>query len=348
MSTITPTHVADFRSDTITKPTPDMRESMKNAVVGDDVWGDDTTTNLLQKKAATILGKEAALFVPSGTMANLLSVLVHCSGRGDEFIVGNKAHIYTSEQGGSAWIGGVHPFSINNQSDGTLKLEDIENAIRADDCHYPRTKLVCLENTHNRVGGRVLTVEYMDKVSALCKKHALKLHVDGARLFNASVALGIPPSRLVKDADSVSICLSKGLGAPIGSIVAGTKEFINSARRLRKAIGGGMRQVGVLAAPAIIALEVMPEKLKEDHRRANLLRTALAGISNIKLEPSDTNMVLFTPTNMSCSEFTDKLKEKGVLLLNWGSVLRLTVHHQLTDTDVDMAILAIKEVSASK
>jgi len=306
--------IIDMRSDTVTKPTDDMREAMKHAVVGDDVFGDDPTVALLETKSAHMFGKEAALFVPSGTMGNLLCVLVHCSGRGEEFIVGEHAHIYTSEQGGASWIGGVHSFAVPNQPDGTIKLEDLESAIRVDDPHYPITKLICLENTHNRMGGRVLSIEYVEKVADLCAKYNLKLHLDGARIFNAATALGVHVSKLVKRVDSVSVCLSKGLGAPVGSVIAGTKDFIRQAGRLRKALGGGLRQAGVLAAPGIIALEKMSLKLQEDHNKAKKMAQVLAQLPGIEVDPVtvESNIIFLkvVKEGMTSKEFQDRLAEK--------------------------------------
>ncbi len=239
----------DLRSDTVTRPTPAMRQAMADAVVGDDVYGEDPTIRRLEEMVAARLGKEAAVFVPSGTMGNLVSVLSHC-GRGDELILGDQSHIFHYEQGGSAAVGGVHPRPLPNHADGTIDLNQIEDAIRSDNEHYPVTRLIALENTHNRCGGAVLTPEYVDSVGALAQAHGLKLHVDGARLWNAAVALHETPARLVAAADSVSVCFSKGLAAPVGSAVAGSHAFIRQARRMRKQVGGGMRQAGVLAAAA--------------------------------------------------------------------------------------------------
>ena len=244
--------IVDMRSDTITQPTPAMRRAMSEAEVGDDVFGEDPTINGLEEMVAKRLEKEAALFVPSGTMANLVSQLTHC-GRGNEMILGDQSHMFVYEQGGSAALGSIHPRCLENKPDGTMVLADIEAAIRPDDAHFPRTKLIVLENTHNRCSGSPLDVDYMHSVAELARRYELKLHVDGARLFNAAAALGVEAHTLVEDADSVSICLSKGLAAPVGSLVCGTHEFINTARRARKILGGGMRQSGVLAAAGIVA-----------------------------------------------------------------------------------------------
>ncbi|HNM36392.1 MAG TPA: low-specificity L-threonine aldolase, partial [Anaerolineales bacterium] len=254
----------DLRSDTVTKPTPEMREAMAEAEVGDDVYGDDPTVNQLQVKAAEMLGKEAALFVPSGTMGNLLALLVHCS-RGEEVICGDKSHIYVNEAGGMAALGGIYPHPVPNQKDGTLRLEDIRASIQPDDSHRTITRLVCIENTQNMCGGVVLSVEYTKQVGQLAKEHGLKFHIDGARIFNAAAALNVDIKELVAPADSVMFCLSKGLVAPIGSMLVGTKEFIAKAHRLRKMLGGGMRQVGVMAAAGLVSLDVMTGRLKQDH-----------------------------------------------------------------------------------
>ncbi|MEZ4683833.1 MAG: low-specificity L-threonine aldolase [Caldilineaceae bacterium] len=246
-------HILDLRSDTVTKPTAAMRQAMAEAEVGDDVYGEDPTINRLEAMTAEMLGKEAALYVASGTMGNLTAVLAHCN-RGDEIILGDRCHIFRSEQGGAAALGGVHPMAIRNQADGTLDLAEVEANIRGDNEHYPVTKLICVENTHNFCGGRVLSLDYMDAIGDLAHQHGLKLHVDGARLWNAAVALGVAPARLLKHADTASVCLSKGLAAPVGSLVAGDKAFIARARRMRKVAGGGMRQAGILAAAGIVAI----------------------------------------------------------------------------------------------
>ncbi|MBK9779062.1 MAG: low-specificity L-threonine aldolase [Anaerolineales bacterium] len=246
----------DLRSDTVTKPTPEMREAMAEAEVGDDVYGDDPTVNLLQVKAAEMLGKEAALFVPSGTMGNLLALLVHCA-RGEEVICGDKSHIYVNEAGGMAALGGIFPHPIPNQADGTLRLEDIRASIQPDDSHRTISRLVCIENTQNMCGGVVLGVDYTRQVGQLAKENGLKFHIDGARIFNAAAALDVDIKQLVAPADSVMFCLSKGLVSPIGSMLVGSKEFISRAHRLRKMLGGGMRQAGVMAAAGLISLEKM-------------------------------------------------------------------------------------------
>ncbi|MBW2539686.1 MAG: low-specificity L-threonine aldolase, partial [Deltaproteobacteria bacterium] len=259
--------IIDLRSDTLTKPTSRMRRAMADAEVGDDVFGEDPTVNCLEEMAAERLGKEAALFVASGTMANIISQMTHC-GRGDEMILGDQAHIFYYEQGGSAALGGIHPRTIPNQPNGTLAIQDIEAAMRPDNIHFPRTRLIVLENTHNRCYGSPLSAAYMQAVGDIARSNGLKIHVDGARLFNAAIALETEARDLVTQADSVSFCLSKGLAAPVGSVVCSTRDFISEARRVRKVLGGGMRQAGILAAAGIVALTEMVDRLKDDHLNA--------------------------------------------------------------------------------
>nr|MDJ0720185.1 low-specificity L-threonine aldolase [Desulfobacterales bacterium] len=275
----------DLRSDTLTLPTPDMRRAMAEARLGDDVFGEDPTVRRLEEMAADIAGKQAALFVPSGTMANLVSLLTHC-GRGDEFIVGDQAHIFYYEQGGSAQVGGIHPRTVANRPDGTLDLEAVAHAIRADDVHFPRSRLIALENTHNRCNGTPLPPDYLGEVAALAAGHGLKVHVDGARIFNAAAALGVTVRQLAEDADSLSFCLSKGLAAPVGSLVCSDTHFIMQARRHRKVLGGGMRQAGVLAAAGIVALKTMTDRLGEDHANARQLAEGLAPHRAVRIAPA--------------------------------------------------------------
>ena len=274
----------DLRSDTVTTPTPAMREAMYSAEVGDDVYGEDPTVNRLQALAAEKTGKEAGLFVTSGTMGNLAAVLAHCD-RGDEVILGNLAHTFLFEAGGISALGGVHSHQIPNQPDGTLALDDILAAIRPDDAHFPVTRLICLENTHNRCGGVSLSVEYTRQVGELAHEHGLQVHLDGARLFNAAVAQGVSAAELAGPVDSVTFCLSKGLSAPVGSVLCGSGEFIHRAHRIRKQLGGGMRQAGVLAAAGIVALETMVDRLAEDHARARTLASRLQALPGYGSRP---------------------------------------------------------------
>jgi threonine aldolase len=335
-------HTVDLRSDTMTKPTPSMRKAMAEAEVGDDVFGEDPTVNRLEKMAAERLGKQAALFVASGTMANLVSQLAHC-GRGDEIILGSQAHTFLAEQGGSAAVGGIHPRIVPNQSDGKLTLEDIQFAIRGDNIHFPRSRLIILENTHNSCNGYPLEVDYMQAVGKLARRHGLKVHVDGARIFNAAVALNVNPKDLVAEADSVSFCLSKGLAAPVGSVVCGTQDFVNEARRARKVLGGGMRQAGVLAAAGVVALTEMVDRLADDHANAKKLAEGLADIPGISLDPAQikTNIVYFelTRSDMSPADLVNRLEADGVRMLPVGPQrLRAVTHYHITSDDIDYTL----------
>jgi len=341
-------HTIDLRSDTVTKPTAAMREAMAAAEVGDDVYGEDPTVNRLEAIVANMLGKEAAVFVSSGTMGNLTSVLAHC-GRGDEMILGDRSHIFRSEQGGAAALGGVHPMVIRNQADGTLDMAEIQANIRGDNEHYPVSKLICIENTHNFCGGRILPVTYMDEIGDLAHEHGLKLHVDGARLWNAAVALGIAPARLVQKADSVSVCLSKGLAAPVGSVVAGDQAFVNRARRMRKVVGGGLRQAGVLAAAGVVAVTEMVERLTDDHANARRMAEGLAQIEGIAIDPAgvETNLVFFevTRTDITPAQLVTGLAEHGVKLsATGGRRLRAVLNYHVTAEDVDQVLAAVHTV----
>jgi threonine aldolase len=339
----------DLRSDTVTQPTPAMRQAMAQAEVGDDVYGEDPTVNRLQEIAADMLGKEAGLFVTSGTMGNLSAILAHCN-RGDEVILGNKAHTFLFEAGGISALGSVHSCQLPNQPDGTLLLEDIEAAIRPDDPHDPITRLIALENTHNRCGGVALSSGYTRAVGELARKHGLALHMDGARLFNAAVLYGIPARELTAAVDSVTICLSKGLCAPVGSVLCGSREFISRAHRIRKQLGGGMRQAGVLAAAGIVALETMVDRLAEDHARARRLAGCLAEIPGIVLNPgtSQTNMVfigLSEDVSITADEVAQRLKERGIKVGVVGArQFRLVVHYWIDDPAVERTALAFSQV----
>jgi threonine aldolase len=342
--------IIDLRSDTVTLPTPAMRQAMAQAPVGDDVYGEDPTVNRLQAMAAAMLGKEAALLVPSGTMGNLASILAHCT-RGDEVILGNQAHTFLFEAGGISALGGVHSCQLVNQPDGTLDLDDIRRAIRTDDAHQPITRLVSLENTHNRCGGVALTAEYTRAVGELCHQNGIQLHLDGARLFNAAAALEVPASLLAAPADSVTFCLSKGLCAPVGSLICGSHDFIQRAHRIRKQLGGGMRQAGVLAAAGIVALESMPACLGEDHARARRLAQQLATIPGLELDPGTpyTNMIFMSlngdVADLDAPAVADQLLKKGVKVGAVGSRrFRLVTHHWIDDVAVDRAAAAFSEV----
>jgi threonine aldolase len=345
------TRIIDLRSDTVTLPTPAMRQAMAEAELGDDVYGEDPTVNRLEALAAARLGKEAALFVPSGTMANLICLLTHC-GRGDEAIMGDVAHTFLFEAGGSAAVGGIHPHTVPNRPDGTLDLDDVEAAIRSENEHFPHTRLICLENTHNRCGGAVLPPAYMARVRALADRHGLAIHLDGARLFNAAVALGLAPTMVARDADSVSFCLSKGLSAPVGSLVCARADFVARARRQRKMLGGGMRQAGVLAAAGIVALETMVDRLAEDHAHARRLAEGLAALPGIVLDPDSvqTNIVILTlaPQAPAPAEFAAGLRARGVKLSPIGGrKLRAVTHYGIEAGDIDRALDAARQVLAA-
>lgn len=338
----------DLRSDTVTKPTPEMREAMAEAEVGDDVFMDDPTVNALQAKAAEMLGKEDALFVPSGTMGNLLALLVHCQ-RGDEALVGAQSHIYINEAGGMSALGGIYPHPITNQADGALALEDLRAAIQTDDVHHAITRLICIENTQNACGGIPLTAEYTRQVGELAREHNLRLHIDGARIFNAAVALNVDVRELVAPADSIMFCLSKGLVAPVGSMLVGSQGFINRARRLRKMLGGGMRQAGVLAAAGLISLEKMIGRLEEDHARAKKMFELLQPTPGLKLAASPlSNMVYFElseDVKLSVDQITRAMKKRGVLVEAAGARrFRWVTHYWVTDADVEQAVQALREI----
>ena len=338
----------DLRSDTVTKPTPEMREAMAEAEVGDDVYRDDPTVNRLEELAAEMLGKQAALFVPSGTMGNLIALLVHCQ-RGHEVIVGNQSHIYLNEAGGMAALGGIQPCPIQNQPDGTLAPVDVLASIRTEDVHHPITRLICLENTQNICGGVPLTPEYTRQVGDLAQENDLALHIDGARIFNAAAAQNVSVEELVEPADSVMFCLSKGLAAPIGSMVVGTRKFITRARHLRKMLGGGMRQVGIVAAAGIISLERMTRRLNEDHARAKKLADGLRQIKGLVVDQNSpyTNMVYLNlsadaPTN--ARQVTQQMKDFGVLVDPENARrFRLVTHYWIDDPAVEKTVAAFEK-----
>lgn len=338
----------DLRSDTVTKPTPEMREAMAEAEVGDDVYMDDPTVNALQVKAAEILGKEDSLFVPSGTMGNLLALLVHCQ-RGDEVIVGDRSHIYMNEAGGMAALGGIHPRPLRNQSDGTLALDEIRASIQSEDVHHTITRLICIENTQNICGGIPLTVEYTEQVGKLARENDLLFHIDGARIFNAAAALNVDVKKLTAPADSVMFCLSKGLAAPVGSMLVGAKKFITRARHLRKMLGGGMRQAGVLAAAGLISLEKMTGRLGQDHTRAKSLFEGLKQVRGLKLEASpSSNMIYFDleeGVKLTEVQIKDEMKKRGVLIDAAGPYrFRLVTHYWVDDAGIQQAVKAFGEV----
>ena len=340
----------DLRSDTVTWPTPRMRRAMANASVGDDVYGEDPTVNKLQEMAARRMGMEAGLFVASGTMGNLVAILTHC-GRGDEMIIGDISHTFLHEVGSASALGGVHPHTVPVRDDGTIARDDIRAAIRnPSDLHYPPTRLICLENTQGATGGMPLSAEYTRSVVELAREHGLKVHVDGARIFNAAVALGCEAKELVAGVDSVSFCLSKGLCAPVGSVLCGSAEFIERARKIRKMLGGGMRQVGILAAAGIVALEEMTGRLAEDHRRAKMLAEGLATVPGLIVEPErvKTNMVMFSladDVSLDAYQVAKRLRAYDVLVgPRTERSFRAVTHYWIDDERVEKAVEAFRKV----
>ena len=326
----------DFRSDTVTRPSAGMRAAMAGAEVGDDVFRDDPTVNRLEQRMAAMLGKDAALFVPSGTQSNLLALMSHC-GRGDEFIAGQEAHLYSHEAGGAAVLGSIQPQPVAHRTDGTMDLGDIEKAIKPDDHHYARTRLIALENTF---GGKILPVDYMGQVADIARRRGLGLHLDGARAFNACVALGTDIGTFTAPFDTVSICLSKGLGAPVGSVLVGRQDLIDMARRHRKMLGGGLRQSGILAAAGLYALDNNIDRLSEDHRRASRLAEELAAFQSLKVTMPDTNIGFVDVEDRLGDQFTDFLQSRGVGMLGYGRQ-RWVTHLDVTDDDVDGALAEV-------
>lgn len=335
-------NVIDLRSDTLTHPTQAMRKAMAEANVGDDVFSEDPTVNHLEAMAAEKLGKESAVFVPSGTMGNLVSMLSHCA-RGDEVILGDQSHIFLNEVGGLAALGGINPHIVKNESDGTLDLKTVEKAIRANDLHYPPTRLIALENTHNYCMGSPITHQYMGLAGELARRHNLKIHIDGARIFNAAVALEVDVKDLVRDADSVMFCLSKGLSAPIGSLTCGETAFIQKARKWRKMLGGGMRQSGHLAAAGIIALSDLVDRLSEDHANAQALAQGLSKLKGISLDPKQikSNIIFFHLKHQTLNSeiFLKGLEAKGIkILMISPGVFRAVLHREISELQIKQVI----------
>jgi len=332
--------IIDLRSDTVTKPTLEMRKVMQKADVGDDVCGDDPTVNRLEDLSAEMLGMEAAVFAPSGTQSNLIALLSHCQ-RGDEYIVGQQAHTYKYEGGGAAVLGSIQPQPLEFEKDGSLDLDKIKNAVKPDDFHFARTKLLCLENT---MSGKVLPSKYMEKAGKSAKENNLKIHLDGARIFNASVKLGIDVKEISQHFDSVSICLSKGLGAPVGSLLCGSAELNKEARKWRKMLGGGMRQAGIIAAGGIYALENNIDRLEEDHVNAKLLADKLAEIDELKINPNavQTNMVFASLKKRTVEELSVFLKSKGIHIYDKNPI-RLVTHMDFKYEDISIVCQAFKD-----
>jgi len=342
---MTTDRVIDLRSDTVTRPTPGMRAAMAAAEVGDDVFGDDPTVNRLEAAAAERMGKEAALFVPSGTMANLCALLAHTQP-GDEVLLGSECHIYHYEVGGMARIGGLLAHPLPNGDDGSIDPEAVRAAIRPPNIHVPNVTLLCLENTHNRCGGAALGVETMDSLCDTAHRAGLRVHLDGARIFNAAVALRVPAERLARNADSVMFCFSKGLGAPVGSILCGEREFIARARRFRKMLGGGMRQAGVLAAAALYALEHHVERLEEDHRNAKRLAEGLRRIDAFVPNDPQTNIVVIDVRRGSVEAWLRAFAEHGVLAVPFGANrIRMVTHLDVSADDIEEALRRIEQAA---
>ena len=339
--------IIDLRSDTVTLPSSDMRQAIFEAKLGDDVFEEDTSVNLLEKKAAELSGKDAALLVPSGTMANLISFLVHCP-RGTEALLGDKSHTFIYEAGGISAFGGIHSHQLKNNPDGSINLGDIKEAIRKDNVHFPKTSLISLENTHNKCFGAPISREYIQDVIHIAHENNLKTHIDGARIFNATVALNTTLSDLVSDVDSITFCLSKGLSCPIGSVICGSKDFIYHARRVRKALGGGMRQAGIIAAAGLTALKNAEDQIKKDHKNAKLLAEGLSSIDNIstELEYVQTNIVYFklSSNKMQSKEFLKIMTDSGVLFFeSLSNQYRLVTHYGITETDIYDAVEIFKK-----
>jgi threonine aldolase len=344
-------HVIDLRSDTVTKPTPAMRRAMAEAEVGDDVFGEDPTVNALQAKVARLLGKETAIFVPSGTMANQLVIKSHTQP-GDEVIIEATSHPYNFEGGAGAALSGIQFYCLKGLR-GILDASQIEEAIRSEDHHFPVTRLLCLENTHNRGGGSIYPVEKMADIYRFAKSKGLLVHLDGARLWNASVATGIKPHEYAQWADSVSVCLSKGLGAPIGSLITGSKAFIDRVHRFRKMFGGGMRQAGIIAAAGIYALDHHVQRLKEDHQNAKRLAMGLTKSKGILIDPDqvETNIIIFSiaDTGMTAVQLAEAMKRNGVLIHPIAkSQIRLVTHLDISGEDIETALKAFQKVLGGK
>jgi threonine aldolase len=340
--------VIDLRSDTVTKPTPAMRRAMAEAEVGDDALGDDPTVQRLEAMAAERMGKEAGLFTASGTMANLVALLTHC-GRGDEAIAGQLAHIVQAEVGSAAGLASVNIRQAANDTQGRIDLEEVRSLIRPREGYFPRTALICLENTHNYCNGSALPASYTAEVAAVAHEAGAALHIDGARIFNAACALETTPKELAKDAESVTFCLSKGLSAPMGSILCGSADFIARARKNRRMVGGGLRQVGIVAAAGIVALEEMVDRLADDHANARYLADGLASIPGVVVDPGvvQTNILFWHHDAVDTPRLNAELRQRGVLSTMVHGRLRMLTHYGIERQDIDDALATIREVTAS-
>lgn len=336
--------VIDLRSDTVTLPSPEMRRAIAEAELGDDVFGDDPTVNRLQEAAAERLGKEAALLTSSGTQSNLVAALTHCQ-RGDEVIVGDESHMLWFEVGAYWALGGLGLRPVRNDPRGRFDMGELRSHIRKADDHFPGTGLICLENTHNRCGGTVLAEEDMSVVRDIADRHGLPVHLDGARIFNAAMALGVPLASLAADADSVCFSLAKGLGCPIGSVLCGSREFIDKARRYRKMLGGGMRQAGIIAGAGLYALEHMVDRLAEDHENAQFAAAGLKEIPGVTLAPEpQTNLVFFTVEGWELADLVARLEEVGVRCFDEGGRLRWVTHYGIERRDIEQALGRLRSV----
>jgi len=341
--------IIDLRSDTVTLPTPTMREAMYRAELGDDVYGEDPTVNRLEEMSAERLGKEAGLFVVSGTMGNLVSLLTHCT-RGDEVILGDQAHIFLYEAGGISALGGAMVHTVPNLPNGMLEPAQVEGAVRdPSNPHFPHSRVICLENTHNRCGGAALTPAQVATIKAVADRHGLRMHLDGARIFNASIALGVDARELAAPFDSVQFCFSKGLAAPVGSAIVGSRAFIAEARRNRKVVGGGMRQAGVIAAAALVALEQMVDRLADDHANARRLAEGLAEIPGVSIDPTtvQTNIVIFGLSNpaIAIADVVNGLAGEGVKMNPISATqFRAVTHYGIERDDIDAALIAFRKV----
>ena len=344
----------DLRSDTVTKPTNKMREAMASAVVGDDVVGEDPTTKELEDRIARLFQKESGLFFPSGTMSNLSAILSWCNNRGSEIIVGDKSHIFLFEQSGAAQFGGISPRTVPNLPDGTMSLEDIRLAIRDEDIHEPTTKLICIENTHNVCGGKVIPISFLQELKVLADSQNIPIHLDGARIWNAAIASNQPLYEIGQYVDSISVCLSKGLGSPVGSVLVGTNPFITKARRIRKALGGGMRQSGILASAGLVSLDdyETTEFMQHDHRNTQILADKMRELSMFKLASKDeihTNIIfaeITTAEPYNALYISSLLREKGILVSVWAPFLiRIVIHRDIRDADIQYVINTFNDIS---
>lgn len=342
----------DLRSDTVTQPTQQMRDAMNTALVGDDVYGEDPTTNQLEKRIAELFNKESALFFPSGTMSNLTAIMTWCPTRSSEILVGDKSHIFLFEQAGAAQFGGVSMRTVNNLPDGTMDINILRDSIREDDIHEPSTKLICIENTHNVCGGKILPISFFKKIRCLSQIHNIPVHMDGARIWNAITKLNIEPYKITKYVDSLTVCLSKGLGAPVGSLLIGTNEFIQRARRIRKALGGGMRQSGVLAAAGLIAINDFESNiLFDDHDRTHKIWNAMKSIPLFKVDDTiDTNIIfadiVIQNDRTTAVALSRVLQEHRIRISAWSAYrIRMVIHRNITDEDIAYIIRVLREIA---